>query len=234
MEKELSKLNYGIVLLSSDFRVIGLNDHARQVFGPALGEFGESLFHYHPRKSREKVRGLLQEMINSPLGGSRTMIIDILGKAIMNNLSQLTISSPVAQTCWAVTFVDVTAQTGAEKNPLSGMVEMKRIPVTESGSYRFIAIDDVLAIQSDGDYCRIFTAARSWYLHLNLKTILERYPCQALFRVHKSYVVNLRHIRKTIRSDSNQRMVVLDNGDIPPIPISRRKATDLKRVLELI
>lgn len=229
MEKVLSKLNYGLVLLSPDLRVIGLNDYARQVFGHALGELGESLFLYHPRKSRERVRGLLHEMINSPLGEPRTMVIDILGKAIMNNLSQLTIASPVIQTCWAVTFVDVTAQTGAERNPYSGMVEMKKIPVAEGGAYSFLSVDDVLCIQSDGDYCKVFTATNSYYLHLNLKTFVQRYPCPVLFRVHKSYIVNLRHVKKTIRSGKDSLTIVLDNGDVPPIPVSRRRATDLKR-----
>ena len=234
MDNILSDLNFGLVLLAPDLRVIGLNDFAGKVFKSAAGSLGKNLLDYHPGKSRARVHGIMREMINAPLGEPRTLIIDVLGKAIVTNLSQLTLTTPVVQTCWAVTFIDVTAQTGAKKNPLSGTVEMKNIPVAESGAYRFIAIDEVLAIRSDGDYCRIFTATGSHYLHLNLKTILLRYPCPALFRVHKSFVVNLRHIRETVRSDNHQWMVVPTHGDIPPIPVSRRRAADLKRALALI
>jgi hypothetical protein len=226
-----TNLNIGLVLLSSDLRVIGLNDFARKVFSPASNELGKGLFSYHPPKSRERVQGIMREMMASRPGEARTVVIDILGRAIMNNLSQLDIDGPVPQKCWAVTFIDVTDQTGATKNPLSGMVEMKKIPVAEGGSYRFIAIDDVLAVQSDGDYCRIFTADATYYQHLNLKTFLLRYPSSALVRVHKSFIVNLRHIRKTARAGSDQLTLHLNHDQIPPIPVSRRRAAELRRAL---
>lgn len=159
------------------------------------------------------------------------MVIDILGKTIMYNLSRLTITSPVAQTCWAVTFVDVTEQTGAEINPLRGMVEMKKIPVAVDGSYSFLSVNEVLCVQSDGDYCKVFTAADSFYLHFSLKTILQRYPSAAFFRVHKSYVVNLDHIKNAVRSGKDRLTVVLDNLNIQPIPVSRHRITDLKRAM---
>jgi DNA-binding LytR/AlgR family response regulator len=231
MDATQTNLNIGLVLLSPDLRVIGLNDFAREVFSPASGELGKGLLSYHPPKSRERVQGIMREMMATRPGEARTVVIDILGRAILNNLSQLTIATPVPQQCWAVTFIDVTDQTGAAKNPLSGMVEMKKIPVTEAGSYRFIAIDDVLAVQSDGDYCRIFTASGAHYQHLNLKTFLLRYPSPAMIRVHKSYIVNLHHIRTTARTGSDLLTLHLNHDQIPPIPVSRRRAAELKRAL---
>lgn len=226
-----ANLNIGLVLLSADLRVIGLNDFARKVFSPASGKLGKRLLSYHPLKSRERVQGIIREMIDVRPGEARTVVIDVLGRAIMNNLSQLAIDSPEPQTCWAVTFIDVTGQTGATKNPMSGLVEMKRIPVAEGGACRFIAIDDVLAVQSDGDYCRIFTGDGTYYQHLNLKTFLLRYPSPALMRVHKSFIVNLHHIRKTTRADSDHLTLQLDHERIQPIPVSRRRAAVLKRAL---
>ncbi|MBT0665001.1 hypothetical protein KI809_11910 [Geobacter pelophilus] len=43
MENLTSDLNIGLVLLSDDLRVIGLNDFARKVFSPASGELGKKL-----------------------------------------------------------------------------------------------------------------------------------------------------------------------------------------------
>lgn len=227
----LGDMNFGLVLLSTDLRVIGLNDHARRVFKPALGELGKSLFDYHPDKSKDRVRGLLREMAGAPPGEARTVVIDVLGKAIMNNLSKLTIASPVPQNCLAVTFIDVTEQTGAAKNPLSGLVEMKRIPVADGGSCRFLPVDDVFCIQSDGDYCKIFTSDKSHYVHLNLKTMLQRYPCAAWFRVHKSYAVNIRRINKMVRSEADHLTIILDGPNTPQVPVSRRKAAELKKAV---
>lgn len=234
MDTFLSSFNIGLVLLSEDLRVIGLNDFARKVFCPASNELGKGLLSYHPPKSRERVQGIMAEMISTRPGETRTVVIDVLGRAIMNNLSRLTIDGPEPQSCWAVTFIDVTEQTGAARNPLSGLMEMKRIPVTESGAYRFIAIDEVLAVQSDGDYCRIFSADGTYYQHLNLKTFLLRYPSPALIRVHKSFIVNLHHIKKTVRSDGDQLTLFLDHDPIPPIPVSRRRVAELKRALALL
>ena len=231
MDNTSTILNIGLVLLSPDLNVIGLNDYARKVFSPASGELGKGLLSYHPPKSRERVQSIIREMIATRPGEARTVVIDVLGRAIMNNMSELIIDGLVPQKCWAVTFIDVTAQTGAAKNPLSGLVEMKKIAVAEGGSCRFIDIDDVLVIQSDGDYCRIFTSDGTYYQHLSLKTFSLRFPSSALVRVHKSFIVNLRHIRKTIRTGSDQLTLLLDHDQVPPVPVSRRRAAELKRAL---
>ncbi len=233
----LNKLNMGLVLLSSELHVIGLNDYASKIFGATAADLGKNIQDYHPGKSRARVQEVLREMIGAPPGEARTLIIDVLGKAIMSNLSQLTLTSLEVQTCWAVTFFDVTTQTGAKRNPLSGLVEMKKIPVAEGSSYRFIAIDEVLAICADGDYCRIYTTDGSYYLHLTLKNLLQRYPNPTLFRVHKSYVANLSAIRQTVRTANNQWQIILDHDHspaIPPIPISRRKLVEFRNALALI
>ena len=92
-----------------------------------------------------------------------TIVIDVLGKVIMYNLSQVLVVSPKPQTCWSVSFIDVSEQTEAVMNPLSGMPEMKKIPVSDAGSYKFLRTDEVLAIQSDRDYCKIYTPGKSHY-----------------------------------------------------------------------
>lgn len=111
-----------------------------------------------------------------------TMVIDVLGKVIMYNLSRLSIVSPTPQTCWSVSFIDVSEQTEAVMNPLSGMLEMKKIPVSDAGSYKFLRTDEVLAIQSDRDYCKIYTPGKSHYLHSSLKSILQRYTDRGLLQ----------------------------------------------------
>jgi DNA-binding LytR/AlgR family response regulator len=224
----------GLVLLSPELRVIGLNDFAGQVFGAATAAVGRNLLDCHPDKSRGRVHAIMREMLETPSGQAKTLIIDVLGKAILTNLSKLTLTSPVRQDCWAVTFFDVTAETGAAKNPVSGLLEMKKIPIAEAGACHFIAIDEVLAICTDGDYCRIFTATGCHYLHLRLKTLLQRYPCPDLCQVHKSHVVNLRHIRQTLRADNKQWQLIIDQGHIPPIPVSRRRTANFKKALATI
>lgn len=225
-------LDIGLVILSSDFRVVGTNDHARRVFGPALDDMGRSLFHYHPEKSRGKLRGLLQEMGQTPRGLPKTMIIDVLGMAVMYNLSRLSIALPTEQTYWSVAFIDVSEQTCAEKNPDSGLVEMRKIPVLDGENYRFLSTDSVHCIESDGDYCKLFTNERMYYVHMSLKTVLLRYPAAGFFRAHKSFIVNLSRVASVVRS-TGQAQAVFDDTALPPVPVSRRMAAPLKKALTL-
>ena len=55
----------GLVLLSSDFRVMGMNDVARQILGHAISDFGQHILKYHPRKNHEKIKNLLFELCSS-------------------------------------------------------------------------------------------------------------------------------------------------------------------------
>ena len=233
MENVNNSLNIGLVLLSPDFRVVGINDYARRLYGPVLKELGNSIMLCHSRKSRERVSGLLKELTKTHSDMPRTMVIDVLGKVVMFNLSQLSIISPTPQAYWSVSFMDISKQAGASKNPEDGIVEMKRIPVYDGGTYRFLAAGEVLCIQSDGDYCKVFTDGKSYYLHMSLKSILQRYTKAGLFRAHKSFVVNLQRISKISRTGRGQTWIIFDDTSLPSIPVSRRLAAPLKKAMAI-
>jgi LytTR family transcriptional regulator, CO-responsive transcriptional regulator RcoM len=232
MQNLKSSLSIGLVLLSPDFRVIGMNDYARRLLAPAMGEgLGKNLLEYHPRKTQEKIKGLLMELSEAEADTPFAMVIDVLNKVLMINLSRLEIVSPVPQLHWAMTFIDVSEQTGAAINTNSGRVELKKFPVYEDGLCRFLEADTVYCIRSDGNYCKVFTVDRSYYLHLSLKVILQRYTGPDFFRVHKSYIVNLRHVKEMSRSSDGQTMITFDREAFPPVPIARRKLAEFKQAL---
>lgn len=225
-------MSIGLVLLSSDFRVIGMNEYAKQVLAPAMGEaLGKNILEYHPRRSREKIRGILQEIRGSSTDAPFAMVIDVLNKVLMINLSRFEVVRPAPLTHWAMTFIDVSEQTGAHRNTSSGMVELNKFPVYDNGACRFLDVDTVCCIQSDGNYCRVFTAERSYYLHLSLKIILQRYAGQSFFRVHKSFIVNLQHVKSLIRSADGQTMISFDLDTVPAVPLARRKQSEFKQAL---
>lgn len=61
MKKSQDYFNIGLVLLSSDFRVIGMDRYAQEVLGLAVINLGKSVFHYHLRKSHAKIKYLMQK-----------------------------------------------------------------------------------------------------------------------------------------------------------------------------
>jgi DNA-binding LytR/AlgR family response regulator len=54
-----------------------------------------------------------------------------------------------------------------------------------------IMIADILYIEADRNYSRIFTAGKEYLLSITLKTIEEKFPGHLFMRVHRSYFINL-------------------------------------------
>jgi DNA-binding LytR/AlgR family response regulator len=231
MKDVWNSLRIGLVLLSSDFHVIGLNDYARELYGPLLKELGGSVLQCHSPKGRAKAAAALEDLTSASSDMPRTMVIDVLGKVLMYNLSELSIVSPTSQTCWSVTFIDVSAQTDAETSPLSGELEMKKFPVYDHGTYHFLPTQSVYYIQSDGDYSKIFTGGRSFYMHSSLKNILRRFTGASFFRVHRGFVVNLGRVGKLAQDSKGQALIMFDDMSLSPIPVSRRKLAELKKAM---
>jgi DNA-binding LytR/AlgR family response regulator len=57
-----------------------------------------------------------------------------------------------------------------------------------------IIVADILYIEADRNYCRIFTKTNEYLLSITLKTIEEKLNNHIFLRVHRSYLINLSHI----------------------------------------
>jgi len=228
--KELSCLSIGIVLLSPSFRVIGMNEYARRMLGSAVDDFGKSLLHYHPRRTHEKIKGALRELTAPGCDVPVAMIVDVLNKVLMINLCRIEMKGSSAPP-YAMTFIDVTEQTGARVNPTSGLMELSKFPVYEKGTCLFLNASSIYYIRSDGNYSEVHTTDKAFHLHLTLKSILTRHAGPSFFRTHRSYVVNLEHIRELRREMDGTTVAVLDNNPSSVIPVSRRRARELKDAL---
>ena len=226
--------NIGLVLLSSDLRVIGMSDLAKRILGPAIHEFGQHILKYHPRKSHDKIKSLLVKLCASKDEVPVAMIIDVLNKVLMINLYRIKTSEPSMDLIYAMTFIDVSKETEARIDPKSGLVGLKKFPIFDKGSFQFIDLSSICLIQSDGNYSKLFTQTGNHLLHMSLKNILQRYASPHFFRAHKSCIINLTHVRKLDLSDPGHATVILDKNDLPPAPIARRRIKDLKEALARI
>lgn len=64
---------------------------------------------------------------------------------------------------------------------------------TESGLYD-ILIEEILFIQSDKNYCIIHTEKRNYRVRSTLKTYESKFENTDIKRIHKSFLVNTRHL----------------------------------------
>ncbi|TSK04657.1 MAG: LytTR family transcriptional regulator [Geobacter sp.] len=229
LSEQGNSMEIGLVLLSEDWQVLGMNEHALGVAGPEMTPVGQNLFQMHPPKSREKVRGVMDELSGLQESKSRSMVIDFLGKVLMISLSRLMV--PGSDMAWAVSFMDLSEQTGARTNPTSGHLELKKMPIYENGAFHFLSADQVHLIEADGNYCRIHTPRKKFYLLMSLKAVLERFPTADFLKVHKSFVVNLRHVKAIGPAGESRMMVSFHDPAIPAVPVSRRLVPAVKKAL---
>lgn len=95
----------------------------------------------------------------------------------------------------------------------------KRIAIPVDGKLVFLHPEEVLYCESDGNYCKIFLEnEKSLFVSKKLKEIQAILPEDKFYRVHNSYVVNMKRIREYLKQEG---YVMLDNGK--KIPVSRNK-----------
>lgn len=73
-----------------------------------------------------------------------------------------------------------------------------------------IMVTDILYIEADRNYSRIFTKDKEYLLSVTLKTIEEKLSDNLFVRVHRSYVINIAQVDEVAES-----FVIISNKAIP-------------------
>lgn len=92
----------------------------------------------------------------------------------------------------------------------------------------FISVDDILCLQGEGNYTFLHTRDRKRYLVSKTLKEFEKTLDSAMFlRIHKSYIVNLAYVQRSIfNRDRQVRM-----ADGREVAISRRRMKDISQRL---
>jgi DNA-binding LytR/AlgR family response regulator len=114
---------------------------------------------------------------------------------------------------------------GAPAPPVQSAGES--IAVELGGVTRFVARQDVLYAEAQGDYARLHTADASHLLRVPLTTLEEDWRAAGFVRIHRSLLVALAHVDE-LRMDAG-RCVVLVGGR--ELSVSRRHTRELRDVL---
>ncbi|MEO6681436.1 MAG: response regulator [Ginsengibacter sp.] len=75
-----------------------------------------------------------------------------------------------------------------------------------------ILTKDILYIEADRNYSRIYTTCKEFLLSTTLKTIEERLPGELFIRIHRSYIINLSHVDEVC----DGHVIIINK----PIPLS--------------
>ncbi len=82
--------------------------------------------------------------------------------------------------------------------------------IKAEGKFIRLSYQDILYIESMGDYVKYFTLAKYYLTHSTLKAVEEKMNTKQFIKVHRSYIVNLRKIK-----DIQDNSLVIEGKVIP-------------------
>lgn len=99
----------------------------------------------------------------------------------------------------------------------------RKITINTDGKLVFLSEDEILFVESDGNYSTIYTTGTNKKIVVTkkLKEINLLLPEDHFFRIHNSFIINLNKIKEFLKSDG---YVVLENNH--KIPVSRQRKSD--------
>lgn len=103
-----------------------------------------------------------------------------------------------------------------------------KIPLHFSDRTLFLNVSEILFCKSDGNYTEIYLRnGQKQVLSKKLKHFQELLKEKSFFRVHNSYLVNLRYIKEYFKNEGHY--LVLEDGS--SIPVSRSRKNELLKFL---
>ncbi|MBT8393679.1 MAG: response regulator transcription factor [Flavobacteriaceae bacterium] len=98
----------------------------------------------------------------------------------------------------------------------------KKITISTEGKLIFLKLEEILFVESDGNYCTLFLIENQKILVTKkLKEIDSLLPDDNFFRIHNSYIVNMNKIKEFLKTEG---YVVMDSGH--RIPVARQRKSD--------
>ena len=108
----------------------------------------------------------------------------------------------------------------------------ERIPVEKGGKKILIAIDKIRFVMARDDYAYLQTDTDRYFSTVSLAQLEKRLDGHGFFRVHRGYLVNLAMV-EGVEPVSGGTLLLTLNGVEDKIPVSRRRASVLKKALGL-
>lgn len=100
--------------------------------------------------------------------------------------------------------------------------DKKKITINTDGKLIFLDIDDILFVESDGNYSTIVTTNKqNIVITKKLKEVDAILPEHYFFRIHNSFIINLNKIKEFIKSEG---YVIMESNH--KIPVARQRKSD--------
>lgn len=111
------------------------------------------------------------------------------------------------------------------------VIDIDRIPVESRGKTLLLPMEDIVYISSRNDIVFVHTADNTYITRFTLKTLEERLQNKSFLRVHRGYIVNLRHVIEIVPMYGRSYVLKVRANQQNEIPVSRRRGQKLKALL---
>ncbi len=103
-------------------------------------------------------------------------------------------------------------------------IKLSNLAVPTMEGLLFVSLQDIIRCESDDKYTKIFLADKKMIMASRTLGDFEAvlHP-HGFFRIHKSYLINLKHLKKYLRGEGGQ--VIMADGST--LDVSRRKKEEL-------
>ncbi len=103
-----------------------------------------------------------------------------------------------------------------------------KISVPDMEGMELIPYSDILYCKSDGNYTELILSDRKKTASKTLKYFDESLPPEQFIRIHKSFLINLEHVRRYLKVGGGE--LVMKNGDI--LPVSRNNRQNILNLMQ--
>jgi NO-binding membrane sensor protein with MHYT domain len=110
---------------------------------------------------------------------------------------------------------------------------LRRVPYEQDGRTYFLTPEEILAVQAEGHYTRLHRMEGALFCPLAIARLEPALTPQNFVRTHRSYLVNLRHVRGFERRKDQGVCLFDPEAKVPPVPVSRARVAPIMRALGL-
>jgi DNA-binding LytR/AlgR family response regulator len=115
------------------------------------------------------------------------------------------------------------AQASVDELPFVAVEVGDRVILIERAEIRYV--------EARGDYVRLYTFDHHYLIRRPLSSVARSWDRYGFVRVHRSFVVNLRHVIDISPSFNQSLAVRINNAERTVVPVSRRQASVLRERL---
>jgi two-component system LytT family response regulator len=98
---------------------------------------------------------------------------------------------------------------------------IKKIAIPSVEGYSFIDVNEIISLEADGKYTKITSVDLKSTSIKNIGEFEELLNSEHFFRTHKSWIINLKHVKKYIKNDSQ---VLLSNDTLADVSFRKKDA----------